>query len=437
MKKNYYNGYYTINGDGLPEMVCEICGAVYIGEWCERRIYNIDAQQFEWMRVADFSDVDIKNVDGEDVPVCNDCDYDLIYCDGCETYHKAVDVCMDDRHFWDGCWREIYACGDWVDENLHYCECCGNYFTDYYWDDEFDLCLECAEEERQRASELIDDYHADLNWREFIDGYIDDVENPLFGFELEVDTDLYDWQNKQEAARAVKDRLDDHIKLENDCSLDRSGSYSGFEIVSQPHDWEAFDAISDDIRRAMDDLKDYDFMSHDAVTCGLHVHINRRAFGWAEEEQSENIAKTLLIYERFYPFFLRASRRTEAQADRWAGRYCRSLLLDDEVDYNQAKDRCKDVASRHSAGRYYAVNCSNYKTVEFRLGRGTLVYESFRAWIDLHLTLVRNIRLNKSIDWEAQLDETALCSLLEGAEPATFEYLNKRKCFDTLTKEAE
>lgn len=417
---------YYINEDGLPEVVCDICGAVYVGEWLE----------FEWVheKKAFFGDVEIKNVDGEDCVVCNDCDYDLIYCGGCNTYHEYAKVSICDREYYDGSWMRVFACSDWVDNNLHYCSSCGNYYTDDYWDDEFDLCDSCAEDERLECSDLIDGYHADCDWREFINGAIDDVENPLFGFELEVDTDVYDCQNKQNAAQAVKDRLDDHVKLENDRSLDRSGSYSGFEIVSQPHDWEAFDAIEDDIRMAMNDLLDYDFMSHDAGTCGLHVHINRRAFGWSEEEQSENIAKTLLIYERFYPFFLRASRRTEAQADRWAGKYCRSLSFDDEVDFAQVKDRCKDVASRHSAGRYYAVNCSNDKTVEFRLGRGTLIYDTFRAWIDLHLTLVRNIRLNKSIDWEAQLEDTALYTLLDGAEPNTFEYLNKRACFDTLTK---
>ena len=42
------------------------------------------------------------------------------------------------------------------------------------------------------------------------------------------------------------------------------------------------------------------YLSHQAGTCGLHVHISRNALGANYEEQEATIAKILYFYEKFW-----------------------------------------------------------------------------------------------------------------------------------------
>ena len=65
------------------------------------------------------------------------------------------------------------------------------------------------------------------------------------------------------------------------------------------------------------------YLSHQARTCGLHVHVNRTAFGETWEEQDEVIARILFFVENHWNELLRFSRRTRSQMEQWAARYGR------------------------------------------------------------------------------------------------------------------
>lgn len=55
------------------------------------------------------------------------------------------------------------------------------------------------------------------------------------------------------------------------------------------------------------------YQSHQSGTCGLHVHVNRTAFGETEKEQDEVIARILYHFEKHWEELLKFSRRTYKQ----------------------------------------------------------------------------------------------------------------------------
>ncbi len=115
------------------------------------------------------------------------------------------------------------------------------------------------------------------------------------------------------------------------------------------------------------------YRSHNTKTSGLHVHINRSAFGNTTEEQEECIARILYFFESNWCELLRFSRRNAAQLNRWAKRYGWKETPAD-VLYD-AKSKCRE--------RYTCVNITNYSTIEFRIFRGTLKYNTVIATLQL------------------------------------------------------
>lgn len=190
----------------------------------------------------------------------------------------------------------------------------------------------------------------------------------FFGVELEVKG--YDCQTI--AQQVIKN---EEVYCKEDSSIG-----GGFEIVSHPctlnyHlnnlQWE----------NIMQICLDNNYTSHDAGTCGLHVHISRDAFGEKYEKREMNLAKFLYLFEKFWNEIKIFSRRTEAQIDEWASNYG----LDTPENILEEAKGC---------GRYYAVNLENYNTIEVRIFRGTLKYNTFVASLQFCNLLISIINKN-------------------------------------------
>ena len=153
--------------------------------------------------------------------------------------------------------------------------------------------------------------------------------------------------------------------LQHDGSID-----DGFEIVSHPMTLDYHTDIMN-WKEVFDTALSLDYRSHQTSTCGLHIHVNRSAFGKDICEQEETVARIVYFVEQHWNELLKFSRRTEASMNRWAARY--GIAQNTKDTYRNAKDRCP--------GRYAAVNLENETTVEFRIFRGTLRYTTFfRFW---------------------------------------------------------
>ena len=118
--------------------------------------------------------------------------------------------------------------------------------------------------------------------------------------------------------------------------------------------------------------KELGYRSHQSGTCGLHIHVNRTAFGETEAEQDEVIARILYFFEKHWEELLKFSRRTQKQLQQWADRY-------------GLKEHPQDILN-HAKGnqeRYTCVNLTNYYTIEFRMFRGTLKLNTLIATLQL------------------------------------------------------
>ena len=98
----------------------------------------------------------------------------------------------------------------------------------------------------------------------------------------------------------------EHMYIKHDGSLD-----DGFECVTHPMTLD-YHINQMPWRAILNKAVAKGYLSHQAGTCGLHVHISRNALGANYEEQEATIAKILYFYEKFWNEILTFSRRTES-----------------------------------------------------------------------------------------------------------------------------
>ena len=118
----------------------------------------------------------------------------------------------------------------------------------------------------------------------------------------------------------------------------------GFELVSHPMSLE-YHLNMMNWRGVFATALELGYRSHQTSTCGLHIHVNRSAFGSTYEEQEDAIGRVVYFVESHWNELLKFSRRTEENINRWASRYGISTTAKDT--YKNAKDNRR--------GRYVAV----------------------------------------------------------------------------------
>ena len=382
--------------------VCKNCGAVIEGDF------------FEY--------------DGE--IYCEDCRDELFeICEHCGEWVPNDDL----REVVTRLWRRNSQmwCDSCVDEYAERCDDCGEWFSqDAYLLHEVDngnmVCEECLDNNYWWCEEC-DTYHhnwehcpnyedriKDYHWHHGDTPYFYGVGNQrnfgetmTIGIELEVDRNSTDMDNQRAFLDAIEKHAGSRLYFEHDGSL-----HNGFEIISEPHtprslindiDWKAI------FRAGIEN----GYSSHDIGTCGLHVHIGRNFFGSDSAARIRNISKMIYFYERWFPEVVNFSRRREDQISSWASRYgCTNI------------DDCVKVTKDDAwNGRYHVVNLCNRNTVEIRVMRGTLNYDTFVATIDFVTRIARNAKKisYKNID--------SLAAWLDGMAPETLEYMHRRGCF--------
>lgn len=280
------------------------------------------------------------------------------------------------------------------------CPVCHTIFSDY---NDNTLCDGCRDDQNKS----IGHYH-DHNGH--LGHCYDDNNNAIafdsktfkgYGFELETenlkgaDTETY-YSNK------LFDLLNEHAYGEHDGSL-----RNGIEIISYPHTKKAL--FSYDFKKIFDTLIADGFTSYKSGRCGLHIHASRLLFGDTPDEQDENISKILFFLYYKWDDFVKFSRR---RSFNYCAKPFRSYVsVDETLVTNSVK------LKRVGRG---ALNINNTSTVEFRLPRGSLNYNTWRASIDFYDALIRN---SKKISWDNIYD---IDKWLDGVEDNTKVYMTKR-----------
>lgn len=294
------------------------------------------------------------NFDGD--PVCGACGGNYCTCSDCEVVlintatmrdaggHRA---CVDHRGdiICHRCFeRHYFACAD-----------CQGIFPnhDAFYDDSTDgsVCESCLDSiQADRHQNIIHDYA-------YKPSPVFHGEGPVyFGVELEVDID-------RDSAVSVIDFSDD----EDLFYLKEDGSVNGYEIVTHPASLEHH-LTEMPWKKVLSDLKENGGKSHDTKSCGIHVHISRKAF---TDSEISRLVAFVNINESWFSTFARRNSEQWAKYKPYNGNA--------KQDFDQS-------------ARYEAVNLKNRNTIELRIFRGTLKLETVFAILQLCDCLTKFIK---------------------------------------------
>lgn len=294
--------------------------------------------------------------------VCPDCLGNMLYCEDCGARMPSEDAVSAIDRYGDAC----IICSDCADLNYYFCEDCGRYVHEWFWNHDAELCNDCAE---ARYGGLIQSYHeGHPNGLEFFGDARYSFIAGHFGIELEVTTD-----EPQRVAYMLRELgcRTDLYHLENDCSVD------GFEMIFQPMTLEYIREHIADIRHIFEVLNQYGATAEQGN--GLHIHVSRTAFGNDAATQARRIALCMKAFAGDNYNRMRAASGRSYDAGDW----CRDNI--GIGNFNQKKQ----AAATRRADRYLAVNVQNTDTVEFRLGRSTVDCDDFIRWIQTIGVIVR------------------------------------------------
>ena len=279
----------------------------------------------------------------KDIFQCNDCDHYYFQ----DEYHNV----QDDYGVCDSCVGNYY----WSDRN--------NYYSDYSDDEDY---------EESRDYENIGSRHSSKHELGHIPSKYD-MRNPhvLLGLELEMEiNDDFDLDDRAGLLLNsvnpcyANERPYVYALCEEDCSIDR-----GFEMVTA---YTGLDVHAHQLGFFKDRFRGA--TSHNTSTCGLHVHICKSDMTTLHASKMVLFINDPANHDLVYAL----ARRDESG-------YCK--IYDKKSDKSWIKNallrtRRKDQIQALNPDRYEALNFQNEKTVEFRLFKGTLKYETIMSCLE-------------------------------------------------------
>lgn len=311
-------------------------------------------------------------------------------------------------------------CGRCFENHYTYCEDCGRlllYDAAYYFDgddEEYPYCRTCFEKRTNRAIKSYN-YKPEPIFYGSGDFY--------FGVELEIDKGGEDNDNARELLD-IGNHEKNHIYCKHDGSI-----YNGFEVISHPMTL-SYHKDKMPWYELMNSALGLGYKSHNTETCGLHCHVNRNGFGETEEEQDAAIGRVVYFVEKHWNELVKFSRRKEANLNRWAARYS-TISNTAKETYTKAKGKC-------SNNRYLAINLTNSSTIEFRLFKGTLRYETFLATLELvkHICYLASQLFDEDFEKMSWLD---FVQTIDADEmPELIEYLKSKRLYvNEITETSE
>ena len=306
----------------------------------------------------------------EDEYLCEECYYeDSFRCEYCGDRFLVENRFGDD---------DIGLCEHCFNEHYYTCTRCDRllYSDDVYWDGDEPYCESCYEDDNDNDEYYIHSYSYKPTPR-FCKCH-HEKRIRYYGVELEIDKGGCE-EDYAEQLYDIANRYDDVLYIKSDGSLN-----DGMELVSHPCSLE-YHRNKFPWEDVMHKAIHLGYRSHNTTSCGLHVHIGSEQLGTSIEYQEEVISRILFFFESHWNELFKFSRRSEYTVERWAARQGYS-------------DRPKDIlekAKKSSKGRYSCVNVTNYSTVEIRMFRGTLKYNTFIATLELVDSICENaVRLS-------------------------------------------
>lgn len=240
----------------------------------------------------------------------------------------------------------------------------------------------------------------------------------FYGMELE--TDVSACRGFLDARDSVARYVRDIMTGKGLRDVERDGSVSGPEIITEPCTITAacYGLPWDELCATLDALH---VKAHDGEHTGIHVHVSRAALGMTPDAIDMVCAKLLVLMDRFQPQLIKFARRN------WPEEYyCHKYDSYNATGENSTKKmlkKFKDTAKREGehGERYRCLNLTNAHTVEFRIFKSTLNPLSIRAIFQLCDTMVQFCKSHttpeiQSATWSELIGS---CKLPELAEYCT------------------
>ena len=348
---------------------------------------------------------------GEELPLADIISFDgRQLCPSC--YEEQTVVC-------ERCGERIWTDDDCGDENHTLCRDCSERY--------YDSCADCGRLVEHGSlhhleSDAAEGYCESCYSRRYRENGVQSYcfkPDPIFygaglrylGVELEIDG-AGECDDKANAIRRVANQDNTHIYIKHDGSLE-----DGLEIVTHPMTLD-YHKNGMPWQAVVDTARQLGYTSHQSGTCGLHVHVNRDSLGNTYRQQDDTIARILFLVENFWHELLRFSRRTQSQLDRWAARYGR-------------KDEPQDVlrSAKGSYNRYTCVNLTPSQTIEFRIFRGTLKYNTIIATLQLVETICDVAAVLSDDEVKGLTWSEFVSRLYEDTTPELIQYLKERRLY--------
>ena len=247
----------------------------------------------------------------------------------------------------------------------------------YYWesDCEYHDEPEDDEDEDDDGAQLINRYSYKPTPKFFTLPY-DDKNSPFLGIELEIERRNSDSIKHGELAQQI---ANEHWYFKTDGSLT-----DGFEIVTHPLTFNYLNHAKESILKSLKFISDSGYNSYNANTCGMHIHITKKAF------TTWQLYRFLKFFVENKEFIIGISQRKGDKLEKWAN-------IEDNTNSELIyKAKKKDG----NTARYVAVNLQNYSTIEIRIFRGTLNPQSFYKNIEFVYSLFMYTKENNEISLE-------------------------------------
>lgn len=446
---NHIRTYYTCHEENITRVedatnvfFCNICGSThnvsFNGKYfaCSECLDKPIVCQHcgETMSYRDFI-LTHDYIYGAKEPVCRSCFYHHYdRCRNCRMrfdYHEdevqySGQLCPDCRQYE----RTCSSCGGtFIDrEGIGVCERCTiecggcGYLIineNYTMVGDLPYCDTCFEELKENASMVLDNppehychpegivEYSYKPYRTFVYPDRSHASEVLMGIELEVDGG---------ASHGHADEVNDilgYTYVKQDGSLD-----DGMEIVTFPATPEFhYDTKRDEWKDVFAYLKRNGLRSHDAGTCGLHIHVSSVPLA---AYNCDAVEKLMFLWDKHWDNMLKFSRRTPSQCNRWAARY--SMHGIDTSSESAMALSSKKLRMMASGDRYRAINLENPNTVEFRMFRGTLNPTTFFATIQFLQHLINQCVKHTF----SELREMSWYDLVDSDYPDLNQYLETR-----------
>lgn len=199
------------------------------------------------------------------------------------------------------------------------------------------------------------------------------VKKGRIGVELEVEFDT------ESAAREFTHSSSNWFFLEHDASIGRYG-WDGVEIITiplRPQDAKSPEFWGEGLTRHIaPNARSWDTFGR----CGLHVHIGNVRLGGHPLAVEENQAKLIYFHEHFlkdHPMTEAVYGRSRSYHELNGQTVCGEEMSQKREELKKSRkfqEALKDATlnDRNINRRYHAINVTNTRTTEFRLGKGTL-----------------------------------------------------------------